>query len=340
MFWPRSRHVPILALVAAAFLRAPAALATDGAGAISLTISPSVRGEGMGGLYAAQAQDYSSRWGNPALLAFVNKSTVGLMYSKLVPDLADDVFYFYGGWVWPTKSIGTLQLDMTYLSYGQSEATDSDGNPIGTFSSYEFSPAVGLGFQFLPNFGLGVAVKYVRVDLAPTAIVQRIDPQGSGSGTGGSWAFDLGGQFRWQKLSIGGVAANLGPDISFIDADQSDPMPRTSRLGAMYDVYGSEVGEVRFGAEWERSLVAGAADGNFDQMSDLFDFSVYHLGTEFVYNRIFAVRAGYVHDRDGDIKSATGGFGFTWANAGFEYANAPQASGLDRVHRFALWYRY
>ena len=323
------RLVAALAILVGAGV-APRAGAVDGSGAISLTIAPSVRGEAMGGLYTSLSQDYSARWGNPALLSFVDRSTFGIMYSKLVPDLASDVFYFYGGYVWPTGSVGTLQFDLTYLSYGESEAVDSDGNSQGTFSSYEVSPAAALGFKFLPNLGIGVAVKYVRIDLAPEEKIP--DALGSGSGTGSSWGFDLGAMYSQGPARIGALIANLGPDISFIDAEQSDPMPRVLRFGGTYDVYRSELGEVRLGYEWERSLVAWG--------SNIGDFDVHHFGAEFVYAKYFAVRGGYVHDADGDVKSPTGGLGLHWGGAAFEYANAPQAEGLDRVHRFALWYRY
>ncbi len=330
MHRPLSRPFLACLVFATAIVAASTAGAVDGSGAISLTIAPSVRGEAMGGMYTSLPLDYSARWGNPALLAFVDRSTFGLMYSKLVPDLADDVFYFYGGYVWPTGSIGTLQFDFTYLSYGESEAVDSSGNPQGTFSSYEMSPAVALGFKFLPNLGLGVAVKYVRIDLAPEDKIP--DALGSGSGTGSSWGFDLGAMYAQGRVRAGALLANLGPDITFIDADQSDPMPRMLRVGGTYDVYRSEVGELRFGYEWERSLVAWG--------SNIGDFDVHHFGGEFVYANMFAIRAGYVHDSDGDIRSPTGGLGLRWSGAAFEYANAPQAQGLDRVHRFALWYRY
>jgi hypothetical protein len=332
------RFAPLLAVLAIVGSTAPAG-AVDGSGAISLTIAPSVRGEAMGGLYTTLAQDYATRWGNPALLAFVERSTFGLMYSKLVPDLANDVFYFYGGYVMPTNSIGTLQFDLTYLSYGESEAVDSDGLSQGTFSSYEVSPAAAMGFKFLPSVGVGVAVKYVRIDLAPEDKIP--DALGSGSGTGSSWAFDIGGIYAKGRVRAGGLVANLGPDISFIDAEQSDPMPRMLRLGGTYDVYRTEVGEVRLGYEWERSLVAWKPDTASDGFwSNLGRFDVHHFGGEFVYSNIFAVRGGYVHDSEGDVTAMTGGLGVRWGNAAFEYANAPQAEGLDRVHRFALWYRH
>lgn len=310
---------PCLALVA----HVAPAHAVDGAGAISLQLSPNVRGEAMGGLYTTQTRDYSTRWGNPGLLAFIDERTAGMMYSKLVPDLAPDVYYLYGGFVHPTQSLGTFQFDITYLSYGESDATNNDGTFLGTFTSYEVSPALGLGFKFLPNLGLGVAAKWVRVDLAPDNLIP--DALGSGEGSGSSWAFDLGAAYDHERFRIGVVTANLGPDISFIDAEQSDPMPRVLRVGGMYEIYANEIGEVRAGAEWERSLVTFATP------------SIYHLGAEFVYAGMFAGRVGYIHDPDGDIKSATGGFGVRWNKAALEYANAAQASDLARVHRLALW---
>jgi hypothetical protein len=315
-----SALLPILAL-----LPTGRSSADSSAGAISLTFGPSARGEAMGGLFVTEANDYAARWSNPGGLAFIDKGIAGTMFSQLVPGLADDVYYMFLGGVVPTKSIGTLQFDVTYLSYGKSQAVSEDQQNLGEFSSYELSPAASLGFRFLPNLGLGVTVKYVRIDLAPENLLQ--DTPGSGSGTGSSWAFDLGALYRTDRLRIGGAVTNLGPEITFIDAEQSDPLPRTLRVGTMYDFYRSEVGEVRGGVEIEQSMVTWSRS------------PVYHAGAEFVYARSFAVRGGYLNDEDGAVKGFAGGFGFTWSRATFEYANVPQADTLDRPHRFALWLR-
>ena len=325
MSTPHRLHLLAGCLALAGLLAGPAPRAHAGseAGAISVTIPPGVRGEAMGGLFIPEANDYSARWWNPAGLAFVSRPILGSMYSQLVPGLATDVYFLYGGYIQPTNSIGTMQVDVTYLSYGQSVATDEAGQEQGSFSSYEVSPALALGFKFLPSLGLGVAVKYVRVDLAPQRVLR--DPSGSGSGVGTSWAFDLGALYRMNRLRFGTVVTNLGPDITFIDAEQSDPMPRTLRVGGMYDVMSSDVAVVRAGAEWERPLVT------------LKTPSIYHAGAEFVYMNTFALRAGYLYDKQGDVIGPAGGFGFSWGGASLEYANVPQATDLDRVHRFALW---
>lgn len=322
------RPHPLSALAAPALCLAFLALsspagAVDGSGAISLTISPSVRGEAMGGLYSTNANDYSARWGNPGLLAFAKGLTGGMMYSKLVPDLADDVYYLHMAGFYPVEDMLTVAGDLTYLSYGESDAVNNTGDLLGTFSSYEISPALGLGFKFLPNLGLGVSAKYVHVDLAPGWAIP--DPTGSGRGSGNSWAFDLGAAYTHSRFLLGAIAANLGPDIAFIDNEQSDPMPRMLRLGGLYEIYRNEVAEIRAGVEWERSLVT------FDTPS------VYHIGGELGYAGMFYARAGYVHDKDGDIKSPTGGFGVRWSGGALDYANIPQATSLGRVHRVALW---
>jgi hypothetical protein len=279
----------------------------------------------MGGLFVTEANDYAARWSNPGGLAFIDKGMVGTMFSQLVPGLADDVYYMYLAGIMPTKSIGTLQFDVTYLSYGKSTAVSEDSQTLGEFTSYELSPSASLGFKFLPNLGVGLTVKYVRIDLAPADLIQ--DPAGSGSGTGNSWAFDMGALYRTNRLRIGTAITNLGPDITFIDAEQSDPLPRTLRVGTMYDFYQSEVAEIRAGVEIEQSMVNWSRD------------PVYHAGAEFVYAHVFAVRGGYLNDNDGAVKGLAGGFGFTWSRATFEYANVPQADTLDRPHRFALWVR-
>jgi len=258
-----------------------------------------------------------------------------------VPDLADDVFFTYIGGAFPISGLGTMAADLTYLSYGESEATDDLGNSKGTFSSYEISPAAGFGFKFLPNLGVGISAKYIRIDLAPEFVLS--DQGNSGAGVGTSWAFDLGALYANGPLRVGATVTNLGPDVTFIDAQQSDPLPRTGRVGGTFDIFSNEVGEVRIGAEYERSLVVGSSTTVVDSITvkkDVWQSPVYHIGGEFVYGGVFAVRAGYVNDADGDVKDWTAGFGFNMANVTLDYASSPQAQSLKHVNRFALWYKY
>ena len=91
------KNLTICALAAVlAFSMAGNLRAQGEAGAHSLIIPPGARANGLGQSYVAIADDATGIWWNPAGLAFVNTS-VDLMHSQLVPELASDVFYEYFG---------------------------------------------------------------------------------------------------------------------------------------------------------------------------------------------------------------------------------------------------
>ena len=65
--------------------------------------------------------------------------------------------------------------------------------------------------------------------------------------------------------------------------------------------------------------------------------NIYHVGSEFVYANLFAIRAGYVYDDDGAIKAPTYGLGFIFNDRiRIDYASVPQSIELGRVHRWSL----
>src|SRR5690349_2341747 len=126
-------------------------------GAQSLFIDPSVRSSAMG--HSSNAVFWgegANDWSNPALLAFRS----GIQYewgrTQLVPDLANNVFFTtkritLGRWGAgilvagrPVDGIGGNRLD-----YGESFATDVDGNVIGSFRSYEDTHTFGAGANIL-----------------------------------------------------------------------------------------------------------------------------------------------------------------------------------------------
>jgi hypothetical protein len=84
------------------------------AGAQSLLIAPGARSDGMGRAFVAVANDANAVWWNPGALAFTTGHDVSSMYAKLVPDLAEDVFFSYTayaqhveGWVGSGSASGT-----------------------------------------------------------------------------------------------------------------------------------------------------------------------------------------------------------------------------------------
>src|SRR5439155_7948007 len=125
-----------------------------------------------------------------------------------VPGPASDVSYNFGTYVQPFSGWGAFGLGMVFLSYGQSEGTDPEGRSTGTFGSNEFSPALYGGTRILPDLAIGAALKYIRIQLAPS----------SRSGVGSTFGLDLGALYRIPavRMSFGANVQNLGPKVAFV----------------------------------------------------------------------------------------------------------------------------
>jgi hypothetical protein len=296
-------------------------------GAQSLNITPGARADAMGRANVALSNDATSNWWNPAALAGFNQKVFSLMHTQLVPDLADDVYYEYLGYAQHVEGWGGVGASLIFLTYGKSVATDEQGLEQGTFSSYELSPSVSLGTEIAKGLSAGISLKYVYVMLAPKQYT--LDKQ---AGTGDTFAADLGLLYDISGLGIpvriGANLQNLGPNISFIDEDQSDPIGRKLWLGIGIKPF--DTGQFRFLTEFDmdKSLI----------YSD--EKPIWNAGMELAYNNVAALRAGYIDDVDGEIKDPTFGFGIQVSTLSFDYASVPQAKGLDRVSKFSLTYRF
>ena len=312
-----------LALLAGAF---GSAQAQSEAGAQSLLIAPGARSDGMGHTGVAFVGDGNSVWWNSAALAFVRGHDVALTYTKLVPDLADDVNFSYIGYAQRVEGLGGLGASFGYLSYGKSTATDEDGNDIREFTSNEIAPSIAYGTDLLPNMGFGVALKLVRVDLAPEDVT--LDGR---AGRGTTFAADFGWLYKLsQRASLGAGLYNIGPDIAYIDEDQSDPLGRNVRVGFAWAPIDANVHRVTISADAVRFLLPGRTLA-IDQWG---------AGAEYEFNHLLALRAGYYSDPVGTVTDFTYGFGLAYKNFKFDFANIPQSEFLDRVNRFSAGYHF
>lgn len=288
----------------------------------SLDIQPGARQNGFGGAGVALGEDATGvTWWNPAALGFVNRSAVELTYAQLVPGLATDVSYNYGTFVKPVEGWGAFAVGLVFLSYGTSDQTNPDGTVVGTFSSNEVSPALYYGTKLLPDFSVGAALKYIRIQLAPSAQ----------SGVGSTFGVDLGALYRIPaaRLNLGMNLQNLGPSVTFLNEDQKSPLSRNLKVGASWEA--SQSKEFRF-------LVVG----DFNQSLVTNKFRTYNGGVELRYSDQIAARIGYYDDPLGEIKDLTYGFGASWKGLSLDYASIPQAkdSGLPNVNKITLGYRF
>ncbi len=288
----------------------------------SLDIQPGARQNSLGATGVAIADDATGvTWWNPAGLGFVTKSAVDLTYAQLVPGLASDVNYNYVTFVKPTAGWGAFGLGLVFLSYGTSEGTDPFGNPTGTFTSNEVSPALYYGTKLLPDFSVGASLKYIRIQLAPQ----------SQSGVGATFGLDVAALYRIPaaRLNLGVNVQNLGPSVTFINEDERSPLSRNIKAGLAWEAYSAEGFKVMVAGDFDQSLVTDA-------------FWQLHGGLELRYTDQIAGRVGYYHDPLGQLEGLTYGIGLGWKGLAIDFGSIPQAkgSGLPNVSKLTLGYHF
>jgi type IX secretion system protein PorV len=319
------------------------ALAVSGAGAIALEFPIGARYNALGEAGTALSQDVTSMWWNPGAFAFATDQSdkrLHIMQSKLVPDLADDIALYWGGYA--TKAWGgSFGVNLTYLSMGEQEATNDAGVSTGTFNSNMWALGLTYGTRVSPNVGVGMGVKFFRDSLAPDGVTQ--DGRG---GSGSTFAVDAGVLIKVPSLksNIGIAVSNLGPNITHVDADQSDPLPRKMTVGIARSIYASDAMSLLFVADALTPLLSWD-DANDDYGIGLdTDESEFGGGVEWEYDNSLFVRAGYKKGT-GEIEGMTFGFGLElgkWVgkNIEFGYASVPQADGLSEVNRISFAYDF
>jgi len=321
------------AIVAGTLAIGGKAFAVAEAGVPSLTIPPGARPNGMGEAFVAVADDATAAWWNVGGMAFARTRNLAFMHSQLVPDLATDVYYEFLGYSSPAGDVGVWAVNLIYLTYGESIATDPSGTPLGTFTSWEGTLTASFAMQLAENVGTGISMKFIRVDYAPEQYTQD-NVEGSGT----SFAVDVGllWKFPSQRLNVGLSVNNMGPNIAFIDREQSDPLPFTARLGTAFTALSDDVSNLLLTLDVEQSLVWLIDDDTDTRRSE-----IWHAGAEYRYVNLLAGRIGYVYDDDGDFSDPTYGLGFIYKDKlSLDYANVPQAETLERVHRWSLYFTF
>jgi len=336
------RNMTAAAMVAVLILGfCGSALAGSGAGAINLTFPIGARYNALGEAGTALSQDVTAIWWNPGGLGFLEKEhDVHIMQSPLAAGLADDIALYWGGYAMEMGYNGTFGVALNYLSMGKQDGTDENADTTKEFRSYMFAFSAAYGVRVSRTLGLGIGVKYFRDSLAPDSVLQD-----GGGGGGDSFGVDLG--MLWKvpaaKTNFAVSVANLGPNITHVDSDQSDPMPRKVTIGLAFFPVTTEFMGLTFVADYLVPLYKWK--GNKYGYGLEFDQEEFGLGAEWNYFRTLYLRAGWKSAKYGDIEAMTFGFGVDFQKTigeaiTFDFAAVPQAEGLDRVMRFSLGYRF
>lgn len=295
----------IAVLFVAALLLAPvAAWGEDGSSGLTfLKLGAGARAIGLGDAYTAVGGDASSIYWNPAGTASVENIDVVLMHSEWFEGIRHE---YVGG----VKSDGTQAFGLAIAGLYMDDLERREGpttEPIGHFGVFDFALSGTYGRKLTEDLDVGAGAKY---------LFEKIDDE-----TATGFAVDLGARYTIPALpglSAGASVQNLGPDMKFIEDEFC--LPLTYRLGAALavpvDAFRGEL------------LLTGDAvvpnDGD----------TKYHVGAEFEYSHMIALRFGY---RVGwDNQNVSVGLGAKVGNFRLDYAYVPFYSDLGDTHRMSL----
>jgi hypothetical protein len=300
---------------------ASSSFAVSRAGVLFLMIAPGARASGMGESFVAVADDATASYWNPAGLGFMRGKELVLMHSKWFPQFADDMYYEFLSYSHYVEGWGGLGGHLIYLTYGKIPYTTEFGPEIQyLFESYEIAGALSYGTDVAENICVGVNMKGIYSNLGPGQNVEK------GDGKAMSYAVDIGLLYKEMlpKMKLGLVLQNLGPNIMYIDAEQSSPLPRNLKAGVSYQLIRSQYNNLMLTAELNASLVEEEFRAN--------------AGFEYWYSTILALRAGYIYDDYGEIKTPTFGAGLQYSKYRFDFGYIPEKEGhpLADTMRFSL----
>lgn len=253
-------------------------------------------------------------------------SELALMHVNWLPELADDIYYEFLSYVTHVRGWGTFGGNVTFLSYGNIQRTDEDGNLLGEFSAFDVAFTLSYGTPLTGSLSGGVSAKVIYSHLSDQGAGQE---QGSGTSTG--MALDLGLLYRFgTRFTVGLAVTNLGPDISYIDVAQSDPLPRNAAFGIAWKMIDSKYNKMLITAEMNKSLV------DIDSPTQELKEVILNGGVEYQYGSFIAMRAGYIYDQEGDIKTPTLGFGLSYKLFKFDFAYIPSSDDVPLANTMRL----
>lgn len=245
---------------------------------------------------------------------------LSFMYAPWLPDFNLDLYYIFPTMVTHVDGIGTIGVSVPFLSFGEIERRDELGNIGASFNSFDMAATVSYGTRLTPSLAAGLSAKLIYSRLADQGAGAEI-----GSGAGTAFAMDAGVLYQtpWKRLKLGGALTNLGPNISYIDAQQSDPLPRNLALGFAYQVLNSPFNNLVILADMNKEIVE-LGESDESELTQI----IYNAGLEYRYGSFFSGRAGYIYDQDGEIKTPTLGAGIAFQNFKLDFAYIPSSKDL------------
>lgn len=316
-----------------------------------LLIAPDSRAGALGDLGVATSPDANSNHWNAAKLPFADKKiSASFTYTPWLKEIVDGIGLAYLSGYYKLNDRSAVGASLRYFSLGNIEFFDDHGESMGIYDPNEFALDISYSMKLSNNLSASVTGRYIRSDLT----------QGQSIGTtttnaANAVAADLGIYYQNeipsntpQQYAIGAQISNLGNKISYSDDDmEASFLPANLRIGGRYSRSMDQFNKISFMAEFNKLLVptppvfndstgeveagrnnnVGVLTGVFQSFYDapnglkeeIQEINI-SLGTEYWYNDLLAVRAGYFYEnkKKGNRQYLTLGLGLKYNSLGID----------------------
>lgn len=273
-----------------------------------LRLEPSARAAALGGSFGTAAQaDINAFYYNPASLNDAMHGTLALTYLNHISDLSAGFLAYAHDF----PGVATFATSLRYLSWGDIQGADADGNETSRFSPSDMVVSIGAAIEYVPDVRLGATVHGLYSSMASySASAIAADAGVLWTPGGGNTSIGL------SLHNIGHVMSNYGRTDDRLPADlRLSISHRLQHLPLLVSITGRNL-----------QSPGEAPDGisGFSSVMRHFTF-----GGEFQFSDAFNVRFGYNHRSHQDLKM----------NARLDLAGVGMGFGL-RVNRFYLDYAF
>ena len=274
-----------------------------------LKIGVGAHATGMADAAVTNESDAASVFWNPAGITSVEGKSLFVGYTSWFADIQHQAIAAVAN----MGAYGVFAVSAINMDYGDVKGTkisniDIGYEDTGNLNVGEYAIGLSYGRRFTDKFGLGITVKFCN---------QNLDVRSSSV-----LAFDLGTIYNtgWKNVKIGMSFQHFSKEIKYIA--ENFVLPLTFRVGISADLLdfagiSSDMHNLNFAVE-------GVNPRDYSERV--------HVGAEYWFNQLIALRGGYKFNYDEESFSFGAGIRFMGIEVGYAYSDFGAVLGtVNRV---------
>jgi len=304
-----------------------------------LEVMPVARATALGDAYSVWASGADAVFWNPSGLALIEDQEFSSTFVKWIFDTRQGALSY----ATPIGSLGAIGLQIQYVDFGEfdeaiatppySNQAENQGLTGNTFHPFSYLAGLSYARGLTDKFSLGLTVKYAHESLynGQMVLAKVNDKLNEVVKTWSSdVVFDFGIRYNtgYRSVQIGASVQNFGPNARY--AIESSPVPLLFRWGVAANLIGKD------------ALLSIDEENRLGIAFDLYQPNDYsqqeHLGVEYEFQGVFALRAGYKFNYDYEGLTLGGGIKQTLGSVllSLDYSYGSIGPYLGNVQRISL----